>query len=81
MASAVPARSIVTVARLAGYGCSQTTEPSLKSRIATGSSYGRATAIAGIFHAGLASAGDRKYTVVPQRDRLRHRDRPSAEPS
>jgi hypothetical protein len=35
----------------------------------------------GIFHAGLASAGDPKYTVVPQRDRLRHRDRPSAEPS
>ena len=36
---------------------------------------------AGAFGAGLASAGDRKYTVVPQRDRLRHRDRPSAEPS
>jgi hypothetical protein len=35
----------------------------------------------GIFHAGLASAGDPKYTVVPQRDRLRYRDRPSAEPS
>jgi hypothetical protein len=32
----------------------------------------------GIFHAGLASAGDPKYTVVPQRDRLRHRARPSA---
>jgi hypothetical protein len=27
----------------------------------------------GIFHAGLASAGDPKYTVVPQRDRLRRR--------
>jgi hypothetical protein len=27
----------------------------------------------GIFHAGLASAADPKYTVVPQRERLRHR--------
>ena len=27
----------------------------------------------GIFHAGLASAADPKYTVVPQRDRLRSR--------
>jgi hypothetical protein len=35
----------------------------------------------GIFHAGLASAGDPKYTVVPQRDRLHRRDRRSAEPS
>jgi hypothetical protein len=35
MASAVPVRSIVTVARFAGHGCSQTTEPSQKSRTAT----------------------------------------------
>jgi hypothetical protein len=35
----------------------------------------------GIFHAGLASADDPKYTIVPQRDRLRRRDHPSAEPS
>jgi hypothetical protein len=27
----------------------------------------------GIYHAGLASAGDPKYTVVPQRERLNHR--------
>jgi DMSO reductase anchor subunit len=27
----------------------------------------------GIFHAGMASAGDPKYTVVPQRERLRRR--------
>jgi hypothetical protein len=39
MASAVPVRSIVTVAGLAGYGCSQTTEPSQKSRTATRRSY------------------------------------------
>jgi hypothetical protein len=26
----------------------------------------------GIYHAGLASAGDPKYTVVPQRERLNH---------
>lgn len=29
----------------------------------------------GIFHAGLASAGDPKYTVVPQRERLKERAR------
>ena len=34
----------------------------------------------GIFHAGLASADDPKYTVVPQRERLRHRGRHSSEP-
>jgi hypothetical protein len=34
-ASAVPVRSIVTVARFTGHGCSQTTEPSQKSRTAT----------------------------------------------
>ena len=27
----------------------------------------------GIFHAGLASANDPKYTVIPQRERLRRR--------
>jgi hypothetical protein len=27
----------------------------------------------GIFHAGVASARDPKYTVVPQRERLRQR--------
>ena len=27
----------------------------------------------GVFHAGLASAGDPRYTVVPQRERLRRR--------
>ena len=27
----------------------------------------------GVFHAGLASANDPKYTVVPQRERLRRR--------
>ena len=32
----------------------------------------------GVFHAGLASADDPKYTVIPQRERLRRRDRPSA---
>lgn len=32
----------------------------------------------GIFHAGLASAGDPKYTVVPQRQRLRERERERA---
>lgn len=30
----------------------------------------------GIFHAGLASANDPKYTVVPQRERLKERTRP-----
>jgi hypothetical protein len=30
----------------------------------------------GVFHAGLASAGDPEYTVIPQRERLRRRDRP-----
>jgi hypothetical protein len=30
----------------------------------------------GIFHAGLASAGDPKYTVVPQRERLKRRAEP-----
>ena len=34
----------------------------------------------GIFHAGLASADDPKYTVIPQRERLRHRGRHSSEP-
>jgi hypothetical protein len=35
----------------------------------------------GIFHAGLASAGDPKYTVVPQRERLKRRaEPPRAEP-
>ena len=34
----------------------------------------------GVFHAGLASANDPKYTVVPQRERLRQRH-PSGEPS
>jgi hypothetical protein len=34
----------------------------------------------GLFHAGLASAADPKYTVVPQRERLRHRGRHSSEP-
>lgn len=28
----------------------------------------------GIFHAGLASANDPKYTVIPQRERLQHRN-------
>jgi hypothetical protein len=32
----------------------------------------------GIFEAGLASARDPKYIVVPQRERLRRRDRESA---
>jgi hypothetical protein len=32
----------------------------------------------GIVHAGLASADDPKYTVVPQRERLRRRNPPSA---
>ena len=27
----------------------------------------------GVFHAGLASAGDPRYTVAPQRERLRRR--------
>jgi hypothetical protein len=35
----------------------------------------------GIFHAGLASADDPKYTVVPQRARLRRRGQHSAESS
>jgi len=35
----------------------------------------------GIFHAGLASARDPKYTVVPQRGRLRRCDDPSIGPS
>jgi hypothetical protein len=35
----------------------------------------------GIFHAGLASADDPKYTVVPQRDRLRRRGQRGAESS
>jgi hypothetical protein len=35
----------------------------------------------GIFHAGLASAADPKYTVIPQRERLRRRDRPGTQPS
>jgi hypothetical protein len=30
----------------------------------------------GIFHAGLASARDPKYTVIPQRQRLGHRGSP-----
>ena len=34
----------------------------------------------GVFHAGLASANDPKYTVIPQRERLRQRH-PSGEPS
>ena len=29
----------------------------------------------GIYHAGMASAGDPKYTVVPQRERLNQRTR------
>ena len=32
----------------------------------------------GVFHAGLASARDPKYTVVPQRERLRERARAAA---
>jgi hypothetical protein len=32
----------------------------------------------GIFHAGLASAADPKYTVVPQRERLSDRDESDA---
>jgi Polysulphide reductase, NrfD len=32
----------------------------------------------GIFHAGLASAGDPKYTVIPQRERIRARERAQA---
>jgi len=31
----------------------------------------------GIYHAGMASAGDPKYTVVPQRERLNQRPRPN----
>jgi hypothetical protein len=32
----------------------------------------------GIFHAGMASADDPKYTVIPQRDRIRARERDQA---
>jgi len=50
---------------------------SMKSylRLAAGASLLAASAATrwGIFHAGLASAADPKYTVVPQRDRLRSR--------
>ncbi|HEY1706160.1 MAG TPA: NrfD/PsrC family molybdoenzyme membrane anchor subunit [Trebonia sp.] len=35
----------------------------------------------GIFHAGLASAADPKYTVVPQRERLAERAHPERAPS
>jgi hypothetical protein len=35
----------------------------------------------GIFHAGLASADDPKYTVIPQRERLRRRNPASGESS
>jgi formate-dependent nitrite reductase membrane component NrfD len=35
----------------------------------------------GIFHAGMASARDPKYTVVPQRERLRERAAEAADPS
>ena len=35
----------------------------------------------GIFHAGMASARDPKYTVVPQRERLAKRDAAKAEPA
>jgi hypothetical protein len=34
-----------------------------------------------VFHAGLASARDPKYTIIPQRERLRRQDRPSIQPS
>lgn len=33
----------------------------------------------GIFHGGIASAKDPRYTVVPQRERVRRRERPAAE--
>jgi hypothetical protein len=34
----------------------------------------------GIFHAGMASARDPKYTVVPQRQRLAERAAPAGHP-
>jgi hypothetical protein len=35
----------------------------------------------GIFHAGLASAADPKYTVIPQRERLKTRNQPNGDES
>jgi sulfite exporter TauE/SafE len=35
----------------------------------------------GVFHAGMASARDPKYTVVPQRERLAKRDAAKVEPT
>jgi hypothetical protein len=35
----------------------------------------------GVFHAGMASARDPKYTVVPQRQRLNERAGPAGQPA
>jgi hypothetical protein len=35
----------------------------------------------GIFHAGRTSARDPKYTVVPQRDRIRRQDQAESSPA